>query len=75
MPDPIFTHALGLSTALLTALAIKYPDRAIFDEHREGIAYKKGWPLVGQLPVIISNAELMHEFFMNGFNDLDSLTT
>lgn len=75
MPDPIFTHALGLSTALLTALLIKYPDRAIFDEHREGIAYKKGWPLVGQLPAIISNAELMHEFFMNGFNELDSLTT
>ncbi|CEI92088.1 hypothetical protein RMCBS344292_06361 [Rhizopus microsporus] len=75
MTDTILTRTLGLSAAVLTALAIKYPDRAVFDEHREGIAYKKGWPLLGGLPAILSNADKLHDFFMKGFTEMDSLTT
>ncbi|KAI8137496.1 cytochrome P450 [Fennellomyces sp. T-0311] len=65
----------GVTTAVLALLALKYPDRAVFDEHREGIPSQKGWPLIGNLPAIISNKETMHHLFMQGFSDLGVLTT
>lgn len=73
--DNFFSRTLGVSAAILTALAVKYPDRALFDEHRENISHKKGWPIVGSLPHIISNAENMHEFLLSGFVSMDTLTT
>lgn len=73
--DNLFTRTLGVSAAVLTALAVKYPDRALFDEHREGISHKKGWPIVGSLPHIVRNAENMHEFLLSGFVAMDTLTT
>jgi fatty acid omega-hydroxylase len=75
LTDNLFSRTFGLSAVILTALAIKYPDRAVFDEHREGISHNGGWPILGSLPHIISNAENLHEFLLNGFTKLDSLTT
>ncbi|KAI9490825.1 cytochrome P450 [Zychaea mexicana] len=65
----------GATAAVLGLLALKYPDRAIFDEHREGIVRQPGWPLVGGLPSIVGNKEQMHELFMAGFENTGALTT
>lgn len=73
--DNFLTRTLGVSAAIITALALKYPDRAVFDEHREGISHKGGWPLVGSTPMIIKNAENMHEFLLSGFVSMNTLTT
>ncbi|KAI8887433.1 cytochrome P450 [Backusella circina FSU 941] len=75
MTDNTFLRAFGLSTAIVAGLALKYNDRALFDEHREGIASKPGWPIVGNLPAIIMNAEKVHQFFLEGFNINKALTT
>lgn len=75
LSDNIYYKALGTSAAVITALAIKYPDRALFDEERNEIAHKKGWPILGVLPSLLYNAERMHEFLLLGFTNLDSLTT
>ncbi|KAI9468452.1 MAG: cytochrome P450, partial [Benjaminiella poitrasii] len=70
------TRTLGATALAFTGLlALKYPDRAVFDQNREGIAHKKGWPLVGGLPEILSNVDNMHDFFLTGFTRLNSLTT
>ena len=65
----------GASAAILGLLALKYPDRAIFDEHREGIVTQPGYPLVGGLPAIVINKEKMHDLFMTGFELTGALTT
>ncbi|CDS07716.1 hypothetical protein LRAMOSA01665 [Lichtheimia ramosa] len=65
----------GATAAVLGLLALKYPDRAIFDEHREGIPYTKGWPLVGILPTLVANKERIHHMFLEGFELSDSLTS
>ncbi|KAI8642442.1 cytochrome P450 [Parasitella parasitica] len=75
IPDNFLACTLGVSAAIITALAIKYPDRALFDERREGIAEKPGWPIVGRLPEIVSNAETLHEYLLHGFTSTNSLTT
>ncbi|KAI8987580.1 cytochrome P450 [Mycotypha africana] len=65
-----FAQTISVSLVFLTGLlALKYPDRAIFDEYREGINNRKGWPLVGSLPAIVSNAEKLHEFLLDGFKE------
>ncbi|KAG0174495.1 hypothetical protein DFQ28_002952 [Apophysomyces sp. BC1034] len=64
----------GATTAVLAVLAIKYPDRAVFDEHREGVPYRPGWPLLGSLPSILYNNQTMHDFFLRGFTDSGALT-
>ncbi|KAI7852169.1 cytochrome P450 [Circinella umbellata] len=65
----------GASAAILGLLALKYPDRAIFDEHREGIPTQPGYPLVGGLPTIVRYKEKMHDLFMTGFELTGALTT
>jgi hypothetical protein len=75
MTDNSALRVLGLSSAVVAGLALKYNDRALFDEHREGIASKPGWPIVGNLPAIIMNAEKVHQFFLEGFNVNKALTT
>ncbi|KAI9491661.1 cytochrome P450 [Zychaea mexicana] len=68
-------QALGLAgAAAVAALSAKYNDRAIFDEHRPNIPYKKGYPLLGTLPIILGNRMTVHEFLTQTFEDLDTLT-
>ncbi|KAI8997284.1 cytochrome P450 [Pilobolus umbonatus] len=74
IPDSHFGRALGLSLSVLTALAIKYPDRAIFDEHRENIPTKGGLPLIGGLYHLMINSDKVHEHLSNAFKSNDSLT-
>lgn len=66
--------ASGTLAATLALLAIKYPDRAIFDQHREGIATMKGLPLVGGLPRQIMNRDIAYDMLCRAFQDLDAVT-
>lgn len=75
LTDNVYVKTLGASAAVITALAIKYPDRALFDENRPNIATKGGWPILGALPSLLSNADRMHEFLLAGFTNLQALTT
>ncbi|OAD71650.1 cytochrome P450 CYP5203 [Phycomyces blakesleeanus NRRL 1555(-)] len=52
------TAAIGV----LILLALRYPDRAIFTEHREGVPHDKGLPLVGQLFSLLKNKYRIHDF-------------
>ncbi|KAG1056053.1 hypothetical protein G6F43_002031 [Rhizopus delemar] len=61
-------------TAALTLLACIYHDRAIFDSKRPDIKTQPGWPLVGNLPVLLQYLMHIHEFLLEGFTRLDSLT-
>lgn len=75
LTDNPIVRTVGISIAVVGALAIKYPDRAIFDEHRPDIANRTGWPLVGILPSLIYNSPKMHEMILRGFTDSNALTT
>ncbi|KAI8369532.1 cytochrome P450 [Radiomyces spectabilis] len=67
--------ASGIAATALTLLAVKYPDCAVFDEHRDDIPHGKGgWPLVGALPQLVSNKEKMHEFLLENYEELNTLT-
>ncbi|KAI9491660.1 cytochrome P450 [Zychaea mexicana] len=68
-------QALGLAcAAAASALSAKYNDRAIFDEHRANIPYKKGYPLLGGLPFLLGNVLSGHDFTTQTFEELDTLT-
>ena len=64
----------GAAAAGLAALSLIYHDRAIFDEVREGIKEQPGWPLVGNLPLLLSWKDRIHDFLLMGFTELDELT-
>lgn len=70
----IITRTLGVSAAIVAALSIKYPDRAVFDEERLEIPHKKGWPLVGNLPNLLWNSSTLHDFILAGYTNLNTQT-
>jgi hypothetical protein len=70
----VISVATYTSAAMLAGLALKYHDRALFDEHNPGTPYIKGYPLLGTLPHIIRGTETLHDFVMKEFEELDSLT-
>ncbi|KAF7727314.1 hypothetical protein EC973_007831 [Apophysomyces ossiformis] len=55
-------------------LACIYHDRAIFDENRKDIKTQAGWPLVGNLPLLLQWLPYLHEFLLEAFTQLDSMT-
>lgn len=72
--NPIAKYIGGAALAGTAILAAIYNDRAIFDERREGVKTQAGWPLVGNLPLLIQYKEKMHDFLLEGFTTLDDLT-
>ncbi|KAI8881812.1 cytochrome P450 [Backusella circina FSU 941] len=60
--------------ATTSVLALIYNDRAVFDSTREGVKTQRGWPLVGNLPIIVEFREKFHDFLLEGFARLDDLT-
>ncbi|KAF7728512.1 hypothetical protein EC973_005916 [Apophysomyces ossiformis] len=64
----------GTVTAILAALAVKYPDKAVFDDPHEELPLRKGWPLLGTLPHFLYNSQIAHDFFLRDFILLDALT-
>lgn len=68
--------AVGAAAAtVLGLLALKYNDRAIFDEKREGMVNLPGYPLVGGLPKMLANKERILDLILQGFEDNDCLTS
>ncbi|KAG0172070.1 hypothetical protein DFQ28_011683 [Apophysomyces sp. BC1034] len=79
MSSAIFDQAQGrylggAAMAGVTLLAAIYRDRAVFDSHRPDIKTQAGWPLVGNLPVLLQWKEQIHDFLLEGFTRLDDLT-
>ncbi|KAI8146652.1 cytochrome P450 [Fennellomyces sp. T-0311] len=72
--NPITRYVGGAALAGVTLLAAYYHDRAIFDENREGIKTQPGWPLVGNLPIILQYKDQIHDFLLEGFTALGDLT-
>lgn len=72
--NPIYRYVGGAAAAGIALLAAIYHDRAVFDENREGIKTQPGWPLVGNLPLLLQYREKMHDFLLEGFTRLDELT-
>ncbi|KAF7723245.1 hypothetical protein EC973_002183 [Apophysomyces ossiformis] len=64
----------GAVTAILAALALKYPDKAVFDDPHKGLPLITGWPLLGTLPHLLYHSQKAHDFFLRNFQQLDSLT-
>lgn len=60
--------------ATVSLLACIYNDRAVFDERRAGIKTQAGWPLVGNLPILMEYLMRIHDFLLEGFTRLDDLT-
>lgn len=75
--SPAAQYAMTIGSAgaaALGALAIMYPDRAIFDEKREDIPQRHGYPLIGSLPDLLSNMESFHHFALKGFETVGVTT-
>ncbi|KAI9244575.1 cytochrome P450 [Phascolomyces articulosus] len=72
--NPIYKYIGGAAAAGVTLLAAYYHDRAIFDENREGIKTIGGWPLVGNLPLLLQYKEKMHDFLFESFKLLEDRT-
>lgn len=64
----------GAAVGGLFVLSLIYNDRAVFDEKRKDIKTQGGWPLVGNLPLLIQWKDRMHDFLLNGFNELNEQT-
>ncbi|KAI9307243.1 cytochrome P450 [Cunninghamella echinulata] len=78
MSDNSVTRMAGMagtaSLLAVAALALKYNDRALFDEHNPGIPYSKGYPLLGTLPHLLREKQNIHDFTLQSFTKLDTLT-
>ncbi|GAA5810466.1 hypothetical protein MFLAVUS_003887 [Mucor flavus] len=72
--NPIFQYMGSAALAGVAVLGAIYNDRAVFDERRKGIKTQPGWPLVGNLPLLIQYKDQMHDFLLAGFNELDEMT-
>lgn len=72
------TGAIAASTlaAIAGLLALKYPDRAIFDEHRENVPHptKGTVPLLGNLLNVSRNKDRYFEYVVDLYEQLDTLT-
>lgn len=72
--NPITKYIGGTALAGLTILSAIYNDRAVFDSTREDVKTQAGWPLVGNLPMLIQNKDKIHDFLLEAFTRLDELT-
>ncbi|KAI8376493.1 cytochrome P450 [Radiomyces spectabilis] len=64
----------GATAAVLSLLAIKYPDRAVFDELREGVPNVPGVPLLGNLPKMLSRTDDINDWTTETFEQANALT-
>ncbi|GAA5813761.1 hypothetical protein MFLAVUS_007248 [Mucor flavus] len=62
------------AVATISLLACIYNDRAVFDSKRPDIKTQAGWPLVGNLPLVLEFLTRFHDFLQEGFTRLDDLT-
>ncbi|KAI8065271.1 cytochrome P450 [Gongronella butleri] len=67
-------YATGAVVAGIAALAAKYHDRAIFDEHNPGTQRSVGYPLVGGLPYLMANKHRIHELMLTPYTKYGAMT-
>lgn len=65
------SYAGGVALAVLGTLAAIYHDRAVFDARRKDIVTQPGWPLVGNLPIILQWQDMIHDFLVEAFTFLN----
>jgi hypothetical protein len=62
------------AAAIIGALALKYPDRALFDEHRENVPHPKGGlPILGTLLEVSKNKGRYFEYLLEVYEELDTM--
>jgi hypothetical protein len=66
--------ASGTAAVVIGALATRYHDRALFHPARPDIARYPGWPLLGNLPLLIQYKDKIYDFFTEGFAEVRSPT-
>ncbi|KAI9010411.1 cytochrome P450 [Phycomyces nitens] len=64
----------GGATIAVALLAIIYPDRPAFTGFRSGIVYRAGYPIFGHLFDLLKNKSKIHDFELNFFQEIGSLT-
>ncbi|KAI7890517.1 cytochrome P450 [Mucor mucedo] len=75
MTTPHFGTIAALSTiAVITGLFIRYPDCALFDQHRKDIPHIKGDPLIGNLMAVSKNKNRYFEYVLEVYEALDTMT-
>ncbi|KAI8637919.1 cytochrome P450 [Parasitella parasitica] len=52
----------------------KYPDRAVFREHRAGLIDLEGTPILGNLPGMVLNGDRFYDYLTEHFERLNTLT-
>jgi fatty acid omega-hydroxylase len=62
------------AVATLSTLALIYNDRAVFSDKRADLKTQAGWPIVGNLPLLLEFLMRIHEFIQEGFTRLDCMT-
>ncbi|CAO3678528.1 unnamed protein product [Umbelopsis ramanniana] len=72
--DHPILSASGAAAAVIGALAAKYNDRAVFHPARADIARHPGWPLIGNLPMLLQYKDKIYDFFAEGFDETHSAT-
>jgi len=72
--DHPILSASGAAAAVIGALAAKYNDRAVFHPARADIARHPGWPLIGNLPMLLQYKDKIYDFFAEGFDETHSPT-
>ncbi|KAG2195561.1 hypothetical protein INT47_001308 [Mucor saturninus] len=69
---------IGIAGAAISAavaiLSVKYHDRPLFYEHVKGIPHSKGYPILGNLTGLVSNVHRLHDYQLDTFESLDTLT-
>ncbi|ORZ03289.1 cytochrome P450 [Syncephalastrum racemosum] len=58
----------------MAALGLVYRDRAVGDEVRPDIAQEPGWPILGNIPIILKWVPYFHDFGVEVFTRMDALT-
>ncbi|GAN03750.1 cytochrome P450 704C1-like isoform X2 [Mucor ambiguus] len=76
--SPSKTEILGITAATVTLvtalLALKYPDRGAFHEHREGLLDMEGAPVLGNLPSMIKNMDRFYDYLTEHYEKMNTLT-
>lgn len=70
----IFSIATATVASAIAFLAYKYPDCGAFDTPHESIPYRKGVPILGNLPKISANVDRYYEYVVEVYEELNSLT-
>lgn len=72
------TEILGITAAAVASitalLALKYPDRGVFHEHREGLIDMVGTPILGNLPSMVKNMDRFYDYLTEHYEKMNTLT-